>query len=112
MNRIPALAGDRQRCAEFPSRGDLERRGVVYVVGLVALGIKQDLVPADDGEFGGGGGSGRESAFQSRGREEVEFGIDLGDSAGNLNMNGEAVEQVAAPLQSLAVRFEEQSRQI
>ena len=32
---------------------------------------------------------------------EIELGIDFVDAGGNFDMNGEAVEQVAAPLKSL-----------
>ena len=54
MNFVPILAGDGQRRAELPSIGNPQGGGVGDVVGLPSLGIKQDLVPADNGELLGG----------------------------------------------------------
>ena len=75
MDFVAALTGDRKRRAELPSAGILQAGGVVNVIGLLSLGIKQHLVPADDGEFVRGRGTGGESAFQRGGREEIEIGV-------------------------------------
>ena len=64
VNFIPALASDRERRAELPSVGNFQAGGVVDVVGLVALGIEQDLVPTDDGQLVSGGGASGESALE------------------------------------------------
>ena len=109
---VAALAGDGKRGAELPSVGKLQAGGVVDVVGLVALGIEQDLVPTDDGELVGGGGAGGESAFEGGGREEVEFGADFGCAGGNVDVEGESVEQVAAPFERLAGGGELQAGEI
>ena len=107
MISLPLWLRDGKRSAELPSVGKFQAGGVVDVVGLVAFGIEQNLVPADDGELVGGGGAGGESAFEGGGRKEVEFGVDFVDAGGDFDVDGEAVEQVAAPFQSLAVGFEE-----
>src|SRR5579863_4343797 len=112
VNLVGALVGNRKRGAEFPALGKLQRSGVVDLVGLPALGIKQNLVPTDDGELGSGGGSGGESTFKGGGREEVEFGIDLAHAGGDFHMDGVAVEQVAAPFERGAVGLEKQSGEI
>ena len=109
---ISALAGDGKRRAELPSVGKLQAGGVVDVVGLPAFGIEQDLVPADDGQLVGGGGTGGESAFEGCGREEVEFGGDFGHAGGDFDVEGEAVEQVAAPFQGLAAGGEFQAGEV
>ena len=112
MNFISALAGDGQGRAELPSVGKFQPGGVVDVVRLPALGIEQDLVPTDDGEFVGGGRSGGEAAFERRGRKKVELGVDFAYARGNFDVNGESVEQIAAPLQSLAAGAELESGKI
>ncbi len=109
---VSALAGDGKRGAELPAVGKFQAGGVVDVVGLPAFGIKQDLVPADDGQFVGGGGAGGESAFERCGGKEVEFGSDFGRPGGDFHVEGEAVEQVAAPFQSLAGGEEFQAGEI
>ena len=109
---VSALAGDGKRRAELPAFGKFQAGGVVDVVGLAAFGIEQDLVPTDDGELVGGGGTGGESAFEGGGRKEVEFGGDFGRAGRDFNVDGEAVEQVAAPFQSLAAGGELQAGEI
>src|ERR1700739_4017969 len=106
MNLVAALAGDRQRRSELPAVGKLEGSGVVDLVGLPALGIKQNLIPTDDGELGSSGRSGGESAFIRGRREEVEFGIDFVHACGNFHMNRVSVEQIAAPFERGAVGLE------
>ncbi len=103
LDLVSALAGDGKRGTELPSVGKFQAGDVVDVVGLPAFGIEQDLVPADDGEFVGGGGTCGESAFEGCGRKEVEFGGNLGHAGRDFHVDGEAVEQVAAPFQRLAV---------
>ena len=60
------------------------------------------MVPTNDGELVGGGGTGGESAFESCGRKEVEFGGDFARAGRDIHVKRESVEQVAAPFQSLA----------
>src|SRR5579871_3036458 len=112
MDFASTLAGDGKRRAELPSFGKLERGSEVDLVGFPSFGIEKDLVPTDDGEFVGGGRSGREPAFKCCGRKEVEIGIDFMDSGRNVDVDGESVEQVAAPFQSLTICFEEESGEI
>ena len=89
---VATLTCDWQRRAELPSVGNFQRGGVVDVVGLVALGIEQKLIPAEEREFVGSGGTGGESLFKSCGREKVQFGGNFADAGGNVDVNGEAVE--------------------
>ncbi len=112
LDFISALAGDGKRRAELPSLGKFQAGGVVDVVGFEAFGIEQDLIPTDDGEFVGGGGAGGESAFEGCGRKEVEFGGDFSHARRDVDVEGEAVEQVAAPFQGLASGGELQSGEI
>src|SRR5579862_9548886 len=102
MNFAPALARDRQRSSELPSFGKFQRGCEVDVVGLVALGIEKDLVPTDDGKFVGGRRSSGKSAFEGGRREEVEFGIDFAGPGRDVDVNREAIERIAPPLQRLA----------
>ena len=112
VNFVSALAGDGKRRAELPSVGKFQAGGVVDVVGFVALGIEQDLIPADDGQLVGGGGAGGESAFEGGGGEEVELGVNFCYAGGDFDVEGESVEQVAAPFQGLAGGGELQSGEI
>src|SRR6201987_6261473 len=91
MNLVPALAGNGKGRAKLPSLGNLQRCRVVDVVGSVALGIQQDLIPTDDCQFVSGRRTGRESALEGSGREKVEVGLHLRDSRRNLDVNGEPV---------------------
>ena len=86
----------------FHPAGSLRLARVIDVVRLTALGIEQNLVPADDGEFVGGGRSGGESAFEGCGRKKVEFGGDSVHARGDVDVEGESVQQIATPLESLA----------
>src|SRR5580658_6649997 len=112
LDFISALAGHGKRSAELPAFGKLQAGRVVDVVGLVAFGVEQYLVPTDDGQLVGGGGTGGESAFEGCGRKKVEFGGDFGHACGDVDVEGEAVEQVAAPFQRLASGKEFQAREI
>src|SRR5579863_2822788 len=112
MNVVAALAGDGKRCAELPAVGDFQRCCVIDLVGFPSFGIKQNLIPTDHCKLRSGGGAGGESAFESGRREEVEFRVDLGNTLGNFDMDGESVEQIAAPLQRLAARAELQAGKI
>src|SRR6266568_1286708 len=60
LDFVSALAGHGKRRAEFPTVGKLQAGGVVDVVGLESRRIEQYLVPADDGQFVGGGRTGGE----------------------------------------------------
>src|ERR1051326_4115416 len=106
------LIGNREWGAELPSSRKFQRGGVVDVVGLVAFGVQQDLVPTDDGELVGGRGAGRKSAFESGRGEIVKFGVDFGDPGGNFDVQGPAVEQVAAPLERVSSGAELQAGEI
>jgi hypothetical protein len=90
----------------FQFVGKLQARGVVDVVRLVAFGIKQDLIPADDRELVGGGRAGGESAFESGGRKKVEFGVTSVTPAGTSTWMVKPSSSIAAPLQSFAAGFE------
>ena len=70
------------------------------------------MVPADHGQLVGGGGAGGESAFESRGGEEVEFAIDFSYACRDFDVQGESVEQVAAPFQRLACGGELEAREV
>src|SRR5262249_23953384 len=112
MDFISALAGDGKRCAELPFLGNLQRCGVVDVVGSVALGIEQHLIPTDDRELRGRGRTGRESAFKRGRREKVKISLHRGDSLRDVDVDSEAVESISPPLQRLAIGLEEQSGEI
>ena len=112
LDFVSTLAGDGERGAELPSLGKFEAGGVVDVVGLEAFGVEQDLVPTDDCQLVGGGGSGGESAFERGGREEVEFGGDFSHTRGDVDVESEAVEQITAPFQGLASGGELQAGEI
>ena len=77
-----------------------------------AFGIEQDLVPADQRHFVGGGGSGGEAAFEGGGRKEVEFGVDFSLAGRDFNVDGEAIEQIAPPLQGFAAGKELESGEV
>ena len=112
MNFVSALARDGKRRAKLPSLRKFQAGGVVDIVERVALGIKQNLVPADDRQLVGGGRTGGESAFEGRGREEVEIGGDFVHARRNVDVDGKAIERVAAPLQDFAVSAEKQAGEI
>src|SRR5579863_7821813 len=101
MDFVGGLVSNGERSAEFPAVGNLQRSGVVDVVGLPSLGIEQDLVPTDDGELVGGRGAGGETALRSGGRKIIEFGGDFGGAGGNFDVDRPAIEQIAPPLQGL-----------
>src|SRR4029077_16729854 len=112
VNLIAALAGDGKGRPELPSGGEFEASGVADVVRLPALGIKQNLVPTDHSQLVGGRRAGGETAFKRSRRQEVELHVDFRDTRGDFNVNREAVEQVAAPFQSVAGGGELQAGQI
>ena len=112
MDFASALARDGKRRAELPSFGKFEGGSEVYLVGLPSFRIEKNLVPADNGEFVGGRRAGGESALKCCGREEVEIGVDFVDSGRDVHVDGESVEQIAAPFQGLTVGFEEESGEI
>ena len=60
------------------------------------------MIPADHCHLVGGGRAGGETAFESRGRKKIQFGVHFAYSGGNFDVDGEAIEQVAAPFQSFA----------
>ena len=51
-------------------------------------------------------------AFECGRREEVESSIYLGYAGGDIDVDGESVERVAAPFERLAIGFEEQACEI
>src|SRR5580765_8361162 len=106
MDFITAVTGDGERRAELPSVGNHQGGGVVDVVGLVSLGIQQNLVPADNGELRGGGGAGGEAAFKSGWGDKVEIGLDFAYALRDLHMDGESVLQIPAPFKCRTIGFE------
>lgn len=112
MNFVTALACNRERRAEFPAVGNFQRSRVGDVVGFPSLGIKQDLVPTDDGKFVGGGGACGESSLKCCWGEEVEFGVDLRRALGNFDVDGETIEKIATPFERLPTGFEEETSEV
>src|SRR5215467_6308294 len=112
MDFIIAVTGDGKRRAEFPSLGNLEARGVVDVVGLVSLGIQQDLVPADNRELRGVGRASGEAAFKSGRGDKVEIGLDFAYALRDLHMDGESVLQIPAPFERLTIGSKEEACEI
>ena len=103
---------DGQGGSKFPVGGKFQSGDVGEIVGLPALGIEQHLIPTDDRHFVGRGGTGREAAFEGRGRKEVEFGIHFSLAGWNVDVKGEAVEQIAPPLQGFAAGGEFKAGQV
>jgi len=72
------------------------------VVGGSSCGIENILVPTDDDEFVGGG-SGRSVNARTGGLEIVEGNIETIGAGGNIDVEGEDVEEIALPGNVFAV---------
>src|ERR1700732_1564691 len=112
LDSVPAVAGHGKRGAELPAVRKLQARAVIDVVRLPAPGIEQNLIPADDRELVGGRGTRRKSTFEDRRRKKVECGGDLTDAGRDFHVDGEAVDQVATPLENLSAGTELQAGEV
>ena len=106
---IAGGGGDGQGRSKFPIGGKFQSGDVSEIVGLPAFGIEQNLVPTDDCHLVGRGGTRREAAFEGRGRKEIEFSVHFRLAGWNFDVEGEAVEQIAPPLQCFAAGAELQA---
>ena len=96
----------------FQLAGSFRAGDVGEFVGLPALGIEQNLIPTDHRHLVGGGRTGGEAALEGCGRKEIEFSVYFSLAGGNFDVDGEAVEQIAAPLQGFAAGEKLESGQI
>src|ERR1700720_2673295 len=112
MNFVARMAAHGQRSAELPAARNFQTGRVIDVVRFPAFGIKQNLVPTDYCHLVSGGRAGGESALEGGGRKKIKLGVDLGLARWNIDMNGEAVEQIATPFKRLPAGAKLQSGEI
>src|ERR1700733_5948852 len=96
VNFVAGFLGNGKRGAKFPALGNLEAWLEGDVLGGAALGIEQNLVPAEEVELLGGGGAGGEAGSGS-GEEEVEVGLESGGTGRDLEMEREHFNEITAP---------------
>ncbi len=96
---VDAGRHDGQRRSIFPIRGKFQRGNIGEIIGLPSLGIEQDLIPTDDRHFVSGGRACGKAGLKGRGRKKIEFRIYFAHAGWDVDVDREAVEQIAAPRQ-------------
>ncbi len=109
---MAAGVAERERGRVLPAVGNAQAGGAGDVIALPSLGVEQHLIPAEHQEFLRCGGPGGEAADQGGGFEIVKVDEDLVLACRHFDMNGPAVQQIAAPFQRPAAGREFQSGKV